>query len=189
MRWTQLFAELEARFEAEEDAAARAEDASRSRAEQGRVRLVDRLGGAIGAPLVLTCRGAGDVPGRLAEVGVDWLLLVDPAGREVLVALGAVRAVAGLGTRTAAPADGGAVRGRLDLRRAVRGLARDRQAVQVVLDDGAVVTGTVDRVGADFAEVAEHPLDQPRRRGAVQGVRAVLLDAVVLVRSVQPAPD
>jgi hypothetical protein len=42
-------------------------------------------------------------------------------------------------------------------------------------------------VGADFVELAEHPVDQPRRRAAVTAVRAVPLRAVVAVRTVLPA--
>jgi hypothetical protein len=49
------------------------------------------------------------------------------------------------------------------------------------------VTGTLDRVGADYAEMAEHPADEPRRRDAVQGVRAVVIGAVAVVRTVSPA--
>src|SRR3954464_10002506 len=123
VRWQQLFADLEARFEAEHDAAERAEGSSRSRHELGSLRFVDRLGGALGSPVVLLCRGAGQVSGTLSEVGSDWLLL-DDGGRELLVATAAVRAVGGLGRRTAAPEETGPVTGRLDLRRALRGLAR-----------------------------------------------------------------
>jgi hypothetical protein len=127
------------------------------------------------------------VRGRLLDVGVDWVLLRDEQGRELLVALGVVEAVAGLGAVTAAPEDEGAVARAWDLRRALRGLARDRAAVQCRLVGGAVLSGTVDRVGADFLELAEHHLDQPRRRGAVRAVRAVALPAVAVVVSVQPA--
>jgi hypothetical protein len=81
------------------------------------------------------------------------------------------------------------VRSRLDLRRALRGLARDRSAVQVVLDDGSVFHGTVDRVGADYVEIAEHPVDVPRRAEAVQGVSAVVIAAIAVVRSVSPRLD
>ena len=189
MRWEQLFADLEAQFAGQSPDDGAAEAASRSRAEYGRLLLADRLRGAQGRPVTLTCRGAGELSGRLLEVGVDWLLLVDPAGREVLVASAAVRAVGGLGAVTAPVGEMGQVARRLDLRRAMRGLARDRAVVSCLLDDGTVLTGTVDRVGADFVELAEHPLDVPRRRGAVTGVRAVLLDAVAAVRTARPAED
>jgi hypothetical protein len=165
------------------------EAASRARYEYGRVLLSDRLRGAGGQPVVLSCRGAGQLTGRLVDVGVDWLLLIDAMGRELLVAAGAVRAVAGLGAATAPAGEPGTVTRRLDLRRALRGLARDRAPVQCLLDDGSVLTGTVDRVGADFLELAEHPLDEPRRRDAVSGVRAVVLDAVVAVRTARPAAE
>jgi hypothetical protein len=87
------------------------------------------------------------------------------------------------------PEDLGPVRGRLDLRRALRGLARDRSTVQVVLEDGTVVTGTVDRVGADYVEIAEHPVDLPRRAEAVQGVSAVVIAAIAVVRTASVALD
>jgi len=187
MRWEQLFADLEAQASEQESAAEQAEEASRARAEYGRVRLADRLGGALGQELVLSCRGAGDLSGRLLDVGVDWLLFSDVQGREVLVAAGAVISVAGLGAVTAPTSAAGEVARRLDLRRALRGLARDRAAVSVLLEDGGVLGGTIDRVGADFLELAEHPLDQPRRRAAVSSVRAVSLPAVVAVRTSLPA--
>ena len=78
------------------------------------------------------------------------------------------------------------MRGLLDLRRALRGLARDRTAVQVVLDDGGVLSGTLDRVGADYVELAEHAADLPRRAEAVQGVRAIVITAVAVVRTGAP---
>jgi hypothetical protein len=189
MRWQQLFADLQAQFEAEETAAEQAESASRTRAEVGAVGIVDRLRGAEGFPLVLACRGAGAVAGVVVEVGADWLLLEEEGGRPSLVALAAVRSVSGLGRRTAAPEPAGAVRGRLDLRRALRGLARDRSAVQIVLDDGSVLGGTLDRVGADYVELAEHPADLPRRSEAVRGVRAVVIGGIAVVRTVTPGFD
>jgi hypothetical protein len=186
MRWQQLFADLEAQFDEAAAATERADAASRARAEPGSVRLVERLRGALGHPVTLRCRGAGQVGGLLAEVGPDWLLLEEAGGRDVLVAARALLAVGGLGRLTAAAEREGPVRGRLDLRRAVRALARDRATVQVVLDDGAVVSGTVDRVGADHVEVAEHGAEEPRRGDAVQGVRAVVLDAIAVIRTLPP---
>lgn len=183
MRWQQLFGDLQAQFEHEETAAERAEAGSRARAEIGGLALGDRLRGSVGAQLSVTVRGAGQLGGALHEVGPDWLLLSDGPGTDALVATAAVRAVSGLGRRTGAPEPPGSVRGRLDLRWALRGLARDRAAVQVVLDDGSVLSGTLDRVGADYVELAEHAVDAPRRLEAVQGVRAVVLSAIAVVRT------
>lgn len=187
MRWEQLFAELDAAFEAEEARTERAEAGSRARAELGAVRLVDRLRGAVGHEVVLVCGGPAPLRGRLVDVGIDWVLLVDGQGRELLVALGCVQAAAGVGAETAPAEDDGAVARAWDLRRAVRGLARDRAVVLLRLTGGTELTGTVDRVGADFLELAEHPLDQPRRRGSVRAVQAVALAAVAVVVSVAPA--
>jgi hypothetical protein len=186
VRWQQLFADLQAQFEQEEASAERAEDASRARAEIGAVALSDRLRGAVGARLLLNVRGAGLLVGVLLDVGPDWLLLSDDLGREAVVAGTAVGAVSGLVRRTAAPEESGPVRAALDLRRVLRALARDRAAVQMVLDDGAAFAGTVDRVGADYVELAEHAVDTPRRPEAVQGVRAVVISAVAVVRTVSP---
>jgi hypothetical protein len=189
MRWQQLFADLQAQFEVEEAAAERSESASRARAEVGALAITDRLRGALGRPLTLGCGAAGTVTGVLVEVGPDWLLVQDDAARPSLVALAAVRWVGGLGRRTAPAEPAGPVRGHLDLRRALRGLARDRSAVQVLLDEGSVLSGTLDRVGADHAELAEHPTDVPRRAEAVQGVRAVLIRGIAVVRTVTGGLD
>ena len=180
MRWQQLFADLEGQFDEAETAAEHAESASRVRAEVGAVTLVERLGGAVGSAVVLGCRGAGRIGGRLVEVGPDWVLLADEHGREFLVALAAVTAVSGLGRRTS-PAGEGRPRVRTDLRRALRGLVRDRSAVSLTLDDGTVLTGTLDRIGADFAELAEHPVEEFRRASAVRSVQTVRLAAVAVV--------
>jgi hypothetical protein len=189
MRWQQLFADLQAQFDQAEEAAERAEWGSRARTELGSVSFTDRLRGAVGAAVVLRCAGAGQIAGVLAEVGPDWVLVDGDHGRESLVATAAVRSVAGLTRRTAA-ADPRPARVEMDLRRALRRLARDRSTVSLVLDDGAAITGTLDRVGADFVELAEHAPDEPRRPGAVRSVQAVPIAAVaVVVRISEQLPE
>jgi hypothetical protein len=188
MRWQQLFADLSAQLDHAEADAERAEAASRARAEVGAVRLTDRLRGSEGSRLSLRCRGAGQLTGTLADLGADWLLIEDDLGAEVLVAAAALVAVGGLGRVTGAPEEG-AVRARLDLRWAVRALARDRAPVQMVLIDGGRLGGTVDRVGADFCELAEHPVDAVRRPSAVLGVQAVALSGIATIRTAVPRLD
>ena len=180
MRWQKLFADLEAQFAVAVSAGELAESASRARAEVGSVALRERLAGAAGQPLRLRCRGAGQVTGVLAEVGPDWLLISDEQGREVLVATRAVTVVSGLVRRTQPDADE-RLRVRTDLRRALRGLVRDRSTVSLALEDGSRLTGTLDRVGADFVEIAEHAVGEARRVPAVRAVHAVPLQVIAVV--------
>ena len=53
----------------------------------------------------------------------------------------------------------------------------------MTLVDGTLLTGTVDRTGADFLELAEHPLGDARRFGAVRTVRTIPLEALAGVRT------
>lgn len=181
MRWQGLFDDLEGQFEAAEAAELATEIGERTRREAARLRLVDRLRAAEGAALAVTLPGAGVVRGRLLDTGSDWLLLEEGGAREVLVPLAAVLGVTGTGPRSAAP-DEGPVAKRLDLRWALRGLARSRAGVALGLVDGTQVTGTLDRVGADHLDLAEHGLGEARRAGAVRQVRLVPLSALALVR-------
>jgi hypothetical protein len=65
---------------------------------------------------------------------------------------------------------------------ALRAISRDRAPVTLVDVTGAALTGTVDAVGVDFVEVAEHPLDVPRRPENLRGTRVVPFAAMALVR-------
>ena len=181
MRWQQLFADLTAQFDEAEAAAELAESASRARAELGAVTLAGRFAGSAGAEMRLRCRGAGHLAGVLVDVGPDWLLLVDERGAESVVAIRSVTSVTGLGRRTGAEEDDGRPRVQFDLRLVLRATARDRSAVTLTTDDGVVLTGTIDRVGADFVELAEHPAGEPRRATVVRAVHSIALAAVTVV--------
>ncbi len=183
MRWQGLFDDLEAQFDAAEAAELAGEVAERTRREAALLRLVDRLRPAAGQPVTVHVPGTGPLRGQLRDCGTDWLLLEEAAGREVLIPLAAVLGVGGLGARAASPAEENHVAKRLDLRWALRGLARNRSGVALGLVDGSVVSGTLDRVGADHLDIAEHGAGEPRRASAVRQVRLVPLSAVALVRS------
>lgn len=176
MRWDALFADLEAQLESSTSAALASEVAERTRAEWAGVRLLDRVAAHLNRELTWFLADGEAVTGSVTELGADWVLLRAGA-RETLVPLGAVSAVSGL---PASVSDGQArPTRRLALSTVLRGLARDRAAVRLSLAGGGVLTGTVDRVGADHVDVALHPVEEPRRRGSVVEVRTVAIAALV----------
>jgi hypothetical protein len=179
VRWERLFADLEASLEAEERAEFEAEVADLARAERSALHLADRIRAQLGDPLGLRLVDGDAVHGLVAEVGADWVLLT-VAATAALVPLAAVVGVEGLGRAAVPPA-----RLRLGLPVALRALARDRCYVRISLLGGSDVGGTIDRVGADHLDLAQHPADEPRRAGAVRSVRTVPLAALVAVRSPQ----
>jgi len=186
LRWEALFADLEAQWEAAESAELAAEVEDRSRREIGYLRLVDRLRPAVGHRLRFDVVGQagperGAITGRLLALGPDWLLVEDVGGGEVLVPSRSLLAVRGLRGEAAHPGHEGRVGARLDLRHVLRGVARDRSGCLVVLSDGRTVSGTIDRVGTDFVDLAEHAPGEFRRPRAVEGC-TVPLTAIVLLR-------
>lgn len=180
MRWEELFADLEGQLAAAESAELAAEVADRTRREWALQTASQRV--RPGLRVTLTAHGLPPLTGRVVDGGVDWLLLEEPTRRQVLVRLGSVLSITGLDRASEPPLEG-EVQRRLDFRYALRGLARDRAGVQLVLADGSQRSGTIDRVGADHLELAEHPPGEPRRRDAVTAVVLVPLAALSAVRS------
>ncbi len=191
MRWERLFDDLEAQLGADDVRELSAEVADRTRRERAQLGLFERLTAVLDGPVLeLRVAGVGLVRGVVTGCGPEWVL-VDQRGdqplsvvrdgapdRPVLVAVAAVRAVSGLSG--AAPS--GAVARGFGLGAALRAVSRDRAVVDVVDVDGTLVTGTLDAVGQDLVEVAEHPGDLPRRSENVVRVVAVPFTALAAVR-------
>jgi hypothetical protein len=177
-----LFGDLEAQFDEEEAVELAAEVSDRTRREFALIRLVDRLRPARGHGVNVRILGLGAVEGDLAAVGADWVLLAEAGGREALVPSSAIVSIAGLSAVSAAPHSEGEVAARLGLGVVLRAVARDRSPVTIGYVDGATSSGTIDRVGADFVEVAEHPAAEARRPATVRAVRTIPFAGLAVVR-------
>lgn len=181
-RWDRLFQDLEAQLVVEERRELRAEIADRTRRERAVVELRARLLANVGATLAV--RTSAEVyEGVLAEVGGDWLLLHVALDRPVVIPTGAIRSLTGL--RSGAREPSLVARG-LGMGAALRAIARDRAVVRIVDLEGQGVTGTIDVVGADHLEMAEHPADEPRRPANVRSRQILPLGAVSAVVKVGP---
>jgi hypothetical protein len=143
MRWERLFAHLEG-VAADAHAEERDALADDLRDEQwARLSWTDLLGGA---DVRLDVVGLGDVRGRV--VGVGDVLLVEDAGRRLVVLPEAVTAVVGADGRAAPAAP--TARTRRQVARALRDAGVE---VRVVRRDGRAVEGTIAAAGADFVQV------------------------------------
>ncbi|MBV9174067.1 MAG: hypothetical protein JOZ81_28735 [Chloroflexi bacterium] len=187
VRWELLFGDLEAQAEAVGVAERAGEVAERTRIEIGKLALIDRMSGALGSIVRLHCLGGGVVAGCLVRVHAEWVLVKDRSATEAIVATQSLATVSGL-PRLSAHRQAGVVESRLGLRHALRAVARDRAAVDVFLTDWTSQRGTIDRVAADFIEVATHSVGQLRRPADVRDVLAVPLRALSVVRRAELAP-
>lgn len=182
VRWESLFADLEGQLAAWDRAERAAEVADRTRGELAGIGVFDRLRGATGASVRVRAYGVGVVAGALCTVGPDWVLLDEGDGREIVLALEAVLVLRDVGRGTAVPGTAGVVESRLGLRSALRGIARDRAPIRLHVRDGSVLDGTLDRVGADFVEVAAHSAGEARRQREVREADIVPFAALAALR-------
>ena len=183
MRWERLFEELDARFDAEASLERDAEIADRTRRERALIPLSSRLLANVGRATISVrlpgAQGPRVIVGAPGDVGPDWLLLADTAQQTHLVPLAAVRAITGL--RPGAQ-EASLVGRRFTLGAALRGISRDRAVVDLVDLDGQVLTGTIDAVGADHLDLAEHAPDEPRRARHVVRTHVIPIAALGSVR-------
>ncbi len=179
MRWERLFDDLEAQLLGDERRALDAEVADRTRRERALLGLHERLTAAVGqGQLRVRLAGGEALQGRPTAVGGDWLLLEERPDHPALVPFAAVRSLTGL--RGAAPT--GVVAKAFGLGSALRAISRDRAVVEVMDVDGVRVTGTIDAVGRDAVDVAEHPVDLPRRAPNILTTWTVTFPALAVVR-------
>jgi hypothetical protein len=182
MRWERLFADLEARFEADERAEHESDVADLIRAERAQLSLADRLRPHTGAVLTWRLEPASGVDGSiqavLLDLGSDWVLITTATGtlrRQLLVPMRSVAWIGGLSG--AARVDHSQVARRMNLTVILRGRARDRAPLRIWTSAGQL-TGTIDRVGADHLDLAVHDLELPRRASVIREVRCVPLAGV-----------
>ena len=185
MRWEDLFADLERQWEGMAAEERQAEIAERTRAEYARVTLLDRLRGSEGREIRMSTTTGQEVDGALAVVGADFVLLAATRQEHVLP-LAALAAVSGLGPEAASAEVTGRVRARLGLGSVLRRIAADRSEVAVHRTAGPTLRGTVQRVGSDFLELAEHRLGESMAARPARRLTVVPFAAVALLTRAEP---
>ncbi|MEI2777163.1 MAG: hypothetical protein V9G19_14570 [Tetrasphaera sp.] len=176
-RWARLFADLEMAFEAEERRRRDSEVADRTRRERAGVTLAARLTAHRGQPLQARLLGGLRVEGQLIDVGRDWCAITAGASRALVVPLPAIASVTGLTHR------GDFAPRRFALGYALRGISRDRAPALVTDVLGTGFQGTIDVVGKDFLDLAEHPIDEARRSRNVRNVRTIPFACITSIQT------
>jgi len=211
MRWDDLFDDLESQLEQElgaEDVDLLAEE---ERLRLGRLTLRDRLlamtrptatvvgspvrDGSVGASadddLRLALRDGQLVSVSVGSIGRDWLVgeLRGPRRGSCLVPLGGIASVLPTPAQLARSLDGDDtsdvpvhLSARLGLSFVLRDLCRRRASLDLSTASGERMHGTIDRVGRDHLDLAEHEAGVPRRAAAVTRIRMLPLEQLVLVR-------
>ena len=182
MRWEQLFADLQAQSDALDVAQRAGEVEELARAQFAGIRLIDRIRPSVGTVLTLRCVGGARIVGSVTRVGPDWVLLDEGQQHESIVSVAQITALTGLSRLSTAPSTVSAIDLRLTMVSAIRAIARDRSPVRVHLVDATTVEGTIDRVGANFVEVAAHAVGELRRRSEVREVNLIPTAALSVVR-------
>ncbi len=179
MRWERLFEDLQAQLEAESDSELAGEVSDRTRRERALLGLHERFAAirSVG-PVTVEVRGLGVLVGQVADVGADWVLITAQAAHSVLLPFASVRGVLGLAGRIT-PA--GTVAKGFTLGAALRAVSRDRAVVTIVDAEGGRRCGTIDAVGRDTLDLAEHPADLPRRPEHVTDTRTIPFAAVAAI--------
>jgi hypothetical protein len=175
-----VFDELEAEFEAGLRREADQEAVAALRAGIGATVLWEQLARRVGSEAAASA-GYRVLRGIVVASYPEFLVLRGGDGSEHLVRYGSAVSIAMPSAPSRLrPTPAAAVR-RYQFALALRELARRREPVRVELADGSRVEGTIEAVGSDYLEVAEHDPGEARRKAAVRGRRFMGFAAVAAV--------
>ena len=175
-RFDELLAGILAETEAADAASMDADIAEVERAARSESRLLDRLRGQRHASVEIV--GGGQIAGLIAAVGRDVIVLAADDGDWVIPAWGitAVIELGGGAREAVSPSE------RLGFASVARAWARQRSVVRVLRTGAGPLDGTIDAVGADHLDLAEHDPGEPRRADAVRRHVTVPLGAIAALR-------
>lgn len=200
MRWDDLFDDLESQLEQELGAESVDLHAEEERLRLGRLGFRDRLvamtrvrDGAFsgGEELRVGLRDGQLVTVAVGSIGRDWLLgeLRGPRRGSCLVPLAGIASVLPTAGQLARSVEGEdaseaplLLSARLGLSFVLRDLCRRRAAVELSTASAERLHGTIDRVGRDHLDIAEHEAGVPRRAASVTRIRMLPLEQLVLAR-------
>ena len=190
MRWDRFFDDLEGQLASEWEAERAALDTEAERLRLSRVALRERLSALVdrepnGAAPSFEVGGGTVVSAEVTGVGADWVALDGGRAGALVVPFSAIEAI-GMPhadvLRSARPSSRrSALADRMTLGFVVRDLVRRRVAVTVHLAHGRLLSGTIDRAGADHLDIALHERGTPRRATEVTGHRIVPFAAVAWI--------
>lgn len=194
MRWDHLFDDLAGQLEHELQSEESDLQLEEERLRLGRLPLRERLAAlrASTDPSLATVRlrlRSGELHEvRLVTVGRDWLagdLEGAPGTHQAIVPMPAIDSLLLTAQQASVSLDpftpASELAARLGVAFLLRDLCRRRVGVTLVTATSSA-SGTIDRVGRDHVDLAVHDLDAPRRASAVEHVRVVGFDQLLLVR-------
>ena len=180
MRWDALFGDLDAQWHAAKQLDLETEVNELARMELSQSTFAEALRGSLGAEITaVLCTGVV-VHGRIVRVEAQWILLAS-GPRSFILPLAKVRRISGTGS-SLAPASSTVA---YTLAAAMRILCRNRAVVNLDLEGPGTgsVRGVLDRVGADYVQLALMTDGATRSRDNHPGTVLLPLGGIVSVAS------